>query len=208
MKESQPNLISEEQKRIQKNMEVVEATEGFSYLTEKQQRIIKQSLYLQVRAERGRKEWQPGETRKYKNTEDYVDNRNCHSAVFFLEKENLQEISENARDDSDFFKAEYVVVKEINALKKQIEEFGFPCVLHIGNSPSQDPSGKAHSSLVLGHNKEGEIILWEKESYDILHPYQVTTLDQIYRTYGDICSYYGLRKLRNGIKDLPESKIN
>ena len=199
MKESQQSVISEEQKKIQKDMEVVESTEGFFSLTERQKSIIKQSLYLQARAERAMK-LDDYIKHKNKNSYNYVASRNCHSAVFSLEKENLQGTSEEAKADPDFFKAEYVSVKEISELKKQIEEFGFPCVLHIGTSSSQDPYGKAHSSLVLGHNKEDEIILWEKESYEVRNPYHIITLDQIYDTYGDIF-YYGLRKLRAEVKE-------
>lgn len=203
MKESQPNLISEEQKNIQKNIEVAENTEGFSCLTEKQQRIIKQSLYLQTRAERGRKEWQPGETRKYKNTEDYVDNRNCHSAVFCLETENVQALSKDAKTDPGFFEAKYHPVKNIDELKKQIEKFGFPCALHVS---FPNDRFKVHSSFVLGHDKKNNIVLWEKKSYDVKNPYQIITLDKMYTEYGS--EYlYGIRKLRDKVKDLSKSNV-
>lgn len=203
MQESQPSVISEEQQKLQKNMEVAMATEGFSSLTGKQQQIIKLSLYMQARAER-----KEGATdiRKYKNSYDHVYDRNCHSAIFSLEKENLQYLSEDAKANPGFFKAEYTPIKEMIELKKQIEEFGFPCVLHIRGPFNGYYGGLAHSSLVLGHDNKGNIILWEKESYEVKYPYQITTLDQIYDTYGDMF-YYGLRKLRNVVKDLPESKI-
>ena len=205
MQESQPSLISEEQKKIQKDMEIVQATEGFSRLTEKQKSIIKQSLYLQARAERGRKEWKLGDVRKYKNSEDYVDNRNCHSAVFCLETENMQALSKDAKADSDFFEAEYRPAKKIDELKKQIEEFGFPCALHISILRNSSPN-KVHSSLVLGHDKKNNIVLWEKKSYDVENPYQIVTLDEMYIEYGSEY-FYGLRKLRDRVKDLPKSNV-
>ena len=191
MQERQPSLISEEQKKIQKNIEVLQATEGFSRLTEKQKSIIKQSLYLQVRAERGRKEWEPGELRHYKNSEDRIDSTNCHSAVLSLEKEDLQELSKNKKSYPSFFEAEYFPIETIDELKKQIEKFGFPCVLHIRRNSSSD---EMHSSLVLGYDTQGKIVLWEKKGYEMKNPYQVITLDEIYSNYGN--KYYGLRKLR------------
>ncbi|GEM_PF-3261500 len=200
MNENIPSLISEEQEKIKKNMEVAQNTEGFSRLTEKQKSIIKLSLYLQARAERGRNEWKSGDDRKYMNSEYYVDNRNCHSTICCLEKEDINALSKDAFNDSDFFEAKYNKVETINELKTKIEEFDFPCVLQIGISSSNDPYGKYHSSLALGHDGNNNIILWEKESSELKFPYQIITLDQIYNIYGNV--YYGLRKLRHfDVKD-------
>lgn len=205
MQETQPSLISKEQENIQKDMEMAMTTEGFSRLTEKQQHIIKLSLYMQARAGREIERWKLGNDRTYISSYDYVSERNCHSAIFSLEKENMRELSEDAKADTNFFKAEYNTVATIDELKRRIEEFGFPCVLHIGRSSSDDAQAKEHSSLVLGHDNAGNIVLWEKESYEAIHPYQITHLNNIYDTYGNI-RYYGLRKLRSGLENLSESK--
>lgn len=50
--EFSPVILQEQQER-EKNITILESTEGFGKLTPKQQQIIKQSLYIQQRAERG-----------------------------------------------------------------------------------------------------------------------------------------------------------
>ena len=195
------NLISEEQKKLQKDMEIVMATEGFSLLTKKQQQILKQSLYIQARAERKTEEERYADNHKYKDSQKYVADRNCHNAIIDLEKEkSLQDLPVSAKIEPNFFEAKYVSVKTVDELKKQIEKFGFPCVLHVSSSnKNSDSTTKAHSSLVLGHDNKDNIIVWEKKSFGIPWPYQIITLDQVYNTYGNNY-YYGLRKLRSDIK--------
>ncbi|MFA6274175.1 MAG: hypothetical protein WC662_03365 [Candidatus Paceibacterota bacterium] len=199
------NLISEEQKKLQRDMEVVMFTEGFSRLTKKQQQIIKQSLYLQIRATRKDDNGPHGYRYdpKYQNSRDYVAEMNCHAAILSLEKEqslksfSQAEIKENL--DNDFFIADYIYVDKINKLKEKAEKFGFPCVVHI-KSPLDRPirADVYHSFLVLGHNKENKIVIWDKAGFEVSHPYRIKTIDNIFDNYGD-CSDWGFRKLRSKI---------
>lgn len=219
--------IELEQEKLNEDMEILASAEGFHSLTENQKRIIKQSLYVQARAERGTDRasafaivspktnhvtditrishedhlidmhrqgyGEDPNIRKYRTSQNHVANWYCHAAIANLEQEKGFDVEPEKIPDG-FFKAEYHSVKSLDDVKKMIEDFGVPCVLHISASMEKfnDSPDHKHSCLVLGVGSNSSIVVWEKQGGGL--PYRVTTIDEVYDTYSNNY-YYGLRKL-------------
>ena len=81
--------ILEENEKVQKQIEIARATEGFSHLTEKQQQIIKLSLYMQARGERYDTDENENILKVNKKSTQYVADKNCHTSILNLENEDM-----------------------------------------------------------------------------------------------------------------------
>lgn len=214
MKETYKNIVeylSDEKKEIDHDLHVLERTEGFADLSDRQKQIIRVTLAVQARANR------ESVTSTYQNlgmvdrVKRFLNNRNedsrycdsrthitrwyCHGAIASLEEE---EFSGDWPKDNPvhFFDAAYHNVNDELEVKKAIEFCGFPCVVHV-NDDSNNNKGEEtqyHSFLALGHNDSGEIVVWHKEGFD--YPYQVTTVSEVFDQYGPRY-HWGVRKLRS-----------
>jgi hypothetical protein len=217
-------MLAAERERREQEVSLLESTEGWSKLTERQQRIIQQSLYAQARAERGTDQASASavespkthvtdkvriidevdleryyaddfgpnpDTRKYKASQNHIVNWFCHAAIANLESEAGLDVEAPQPHPEEFSKAEYKEIKSFEELASYAEEFGFPAVLHVRNSESS--YGLMHSSLVLGHNPEGQIFAWEKEGYRL--PYRLISLKDLWQEFKG-AKLWGLRKLR------------
>jgi len=240
MKESYETSIPKERERLQEQYEILESTDGFQDLSERQQRLLKASLYLQERAERlsdkaseqaviskrqgyfiettkildeeDLKEMYKREpelllnpeTRKYRNSQNRIANWYCHASIYSLENEKIGSIKPEDIPDN-FFAADYEKVEKIDDARALILESGFPSIVHISDDKNNFNDGwhQKHSFLALGKNEDGDIVLWEKEGFNL--PFHITTLSQIYKDY---CfgHYWGTRKLASDKIGLKKSK--
>lgn len=227
--------IQDERAELEKDLETLECTEGFSRLSIKQQRIIKQSLYIQARAERGTDEasaWaivskergyvidsthihntptlerfyleggpNPND-RKYANSQIFVANYHCHSAIFQLENE-LPRTLERPKLPQDFFLTDYYLQKQYEDVVSLFEGKDFPQVLHVLSHMDTNHRSRGyiynegfhtdHSALVLGHDKDGDLLVWEKEGDNL--PFRLTKLKQVYDEYSK-SPFWGIRDLK------------
>lgn len=162
----------------------LEKLEGFQRLSEKQQRMIRASLFIQDRAERP----QP-QTGDYDTSKEHAEKSYCHAAVQCLEKEivalNLEEIS-NIRDEINTQQGMAVVHSAtFEQVQELIEKTGFPAVVLIGFpiNLERDNTFHLHEFVALGQNAKGEIIAWEKENGGIDRPYRLISLEKIYKQH-------------------------
>jgi len=191
MQESYPehSPLEAEQQKLAEQVDTMLHTEGYAHLTENQRRLLEQSLYVQARSER------PGPYVKYKTSKKHVDCWNCHYSVANLEEEKGLS-AERDETPEGFFAADYRKVEGTAELKSFLESFEFPLVLHVSDTPKSGLYGIGiwHTCLVLGHGKNGELVVWEKKNPG--EPYRVTSLEEVYnyyKDYGDV--YWGVRKL-------------
>jgi hypothetical protein len=182
MKES----LSKERDDFWQEINILQNTEGFPCLTPKQQKIIICSLYLQDRSER--------DIHNYVVSNHFLYENFCHKAIQALENNNslLQEEDLPA----DFFQADYYPIWNKSQAVQHIESLSFPTVVHIQRRLQtfifEQPQ---HTFLALGHNKEGEIVIWEKEGLGDF-PFRITNVEAELNYYGND-KFWGVRKLKN-----------
>lgn len=166
----------------------LEETEGFANLTPQQQTMVKSSLT------------------EYFNNPKHISNQNCHTAIEALEKERFEvdnpDYTIEDGKNPDFFRTTYKNLNEhsdnrIGFLKETVEKFGFPCVVHVSNMDWVNPDTIAsipdHSFLALGHNKNGDILCWDKKGRG--SRYRILKIDDEYKDH-EKYTYWGVRKLR------------
>ena len=198
------NTTTEQTDKEEFGIEDLSQTEGFAKLTKRQQKIIRSSLLITRR-------WQNPENLESKR---HIDIHNCHGAIASLEEEHF--FKERTDELSDgFFKAKYFNISgekggEIaEQLLAKILPTGYPAVVHTkisinfkGNSdiPDYDPSSEGrlkpdHSFLVLGPNKKGKVMVWDKEGF--FDQYRAISLEDVcdqHRAYKG----WGIRSLKQG----------
>ena len=189
MHESYPehSPLQTEQRKLTEQMDTMSHTEGYALLTENQQRLLEQSLYVQARSER------PGPYQQYNLSRKHVLCWNCHYSVANLEEEKGLSAERDSTPE-EFFTAAYRKGEDMAELKNFLESFAFPLVLQISATPNGGLYNIWRSCLVLGHGKNRELVVWEKKNPE--EPYRVTSLEEVYnyyKDYGDV--YWGARKL-------------
>lgn len=209
------DYLSDEKEEICRDLETLEKTEGYSSLSDRQKQIIRVSLAIQARAERegvtdSCVNWgvirrvkryfkRTSEETRYLASDRHIIRWYCHGAIASLEDERFE--GEWPKDNPiDFFNASYFEVASEYDVKKAIEYYGFPSVVHV-NEDSDNFEGEDsqyHSFLALGHNEDGEIVVWHKEGFR--YPYKVTTLRSVFEDYGP-SFFWGVRKLKNAATD-------
>lgn len=202
--------------KIKDNFKVLEMSAGWKNLTERQQRIIKMSLYVQSRAERtsdplsafgfiedidrGRpvtvmkKEYTLEKPdRKYRLSQNFVSEWYCHYAIKALETNKLPDQIYNLGED--FFDGDYQHDTKDNKIENRIKVFGYPCVVQItrGENEEQRTFNRLHSCLVLGEIN-GQLLVWEKVNGN--EPFAVTTLEVVKSMFNESENYWGIRKLK------------
>jgi hypothetical protein len=199
--------LARERRSYWEAISLLESTEGFSILTAKQRQVIRVSLCLQDRSDRDdestftTKNWfldffrrRESQVQKYTDSTEHIINWYCHAAIASLESGCLGG-DEPPDHPLEFFDATYFEAHTEYELRQAVKFIGFPSVVHV-NLDSDNVRGEDsqyHSFLVLGHDKNKNIIIWDKEGYG--YPYRVTTLAQVYSEYDDF-EYWGVRKLR------------
>ncbi|KKT29232.1 MAG: hypothetical protein UW41_C0010G0014 [Candidatus Collierbacteria bacterium GW2011_GWC2_44_18] len=203
---SRPDLDNE-QARYKHDVAKLEATEGYALLSKDQRAIIRNTLILQIRAERDMDplhrndpwyyDWhkRKGLRPRYKGSLEHVKHWYCHAAVAALETRDLSGTRpQNCKED--FFDGDYFQIDQEFELRKAVEFFGFPCIVHVstelGNSRGE--TTKFHTFLALGHGPKDEIVVWEKQRIEL--PYRVVSLSQVYADYKH-AHFWGFRKLRS-----------
>lgn len=199
--------LENQRKMYQKDLSLLESTEGFPFLTEKQKKIIRVSLLIQARAERDldpkhkndpwyydwfkfKRDLKPA----YRECQEHIKNWYCHSAVASLENGCLAG-ERPPEHPKEFFDANYFEVRCEYELERAINFIGYPAVVHA-NLEKDNFNGEDtqyHTFLALGHNAENNIVVWEKAGFDF--PYRVTDLSTVYEDYRGL-NYWGVRKLR------------
>lgn len=202
----QSQSLEKEKEKLRSDLAVLEATEGYSKLTPRQQQIIRVSLCIQARAERDMHpnhkndpwyyDWFKAEKflPRYKKSLEHIQKWYCHASVAALETGDLSP-SRPPNCPKEFFDAAYFEIHQESELKKVLEFFDYPSVVHIGCELGKERGEmtKQHTFLALGPNQKGDIIIWEKTKVRL--PYRVTTLSQVYEDYSD-SHCWGVRKLR------------
>ncbi|MBD3245247.1 MAG: hypothetical protein GF335_04620 [Candidatus Moranbacteria bacterium] len=176
------NSALKKQQRYEKIADL-EATEGFHRLSNRQQKMIKLSLYMQERFERL----------------PYLDNSfyacYCHKAVDAIETEKIEE---GDVFPEDFYEASYKKISSLDDAENHILSIEFPVVVHIARGPGPVEGsinkGRDHSFIVFGKNSSGDIIVWEKEG--TRYPFRVTTLKEVYKDY-TANYFWGVRELKD-----------
>jgi len=209
------DYLSDEKEEINRDLQILEKTEGYSSLSVRQKQIIRVSLAVQARANReGVTNYcvnkgiirrvrrflnRTSEETRYQASGRHVIRWYCHGAIASLEGEDFE--GEWPKDNPiEFFNASYFEVASEYDVKKAIEYYGFPSVVHV-NEASDNLEGEDsqyHSFLALGHNEDGEIVVWHKEGFR--YPYKVTTLHSVYEVYGP-SYFWGVRKLKNATSE-------
>lgn len=181
---------------------LLEETPGFQALSEKQKASIKHSLYITERGNRpastviyhGLSDLigpvldevnDDGSGPDYTKTQEHLVKWYCHAAVLALENEGPLELLPNATS-SEFFEGTYEQFADLHELEQKVEEVGFPSIVHISTTPSKeyDPEEddtKVHSFVVLGKDKKGSFLVWEKVGYG--GDYKVSTIEEIYTRF-------------------------
>ena len=139
-----------EKRRLEKSITILEATEGFAVLSDRQRRIVKLTLYITERANRslipGMKSM--GAIGPYSESRRHLIDRNCHSSLAGVEVENILAVDPD-NIPPDYFEANYYDSESLNEIESKIENFGFPCVvitsLECGNENGENT--KEHSFL-------------------------------------------------------------
>lgn len=198
--------LETEREKYRRDLTILEGTEGWQLLTDRQRQIIQTTLYLQNRSERDmdpvhkNDPWYFDWFKKTKYIPQYqaslghVKRWYCHAAIASLENGSLTGIRP-PKHPIAFFDASYLKISDIKELKTALESTQFPAVTHVSLEPAnikgEDPV--YHSFLSLGHDSNHDIVVWDKEGFGF--PYRVTTLKTIYDEYCSF-SYWGIRKLR------------
>lgn len=176
----------------------LEQTEGYAKLTPRQQQMIRVSLLVTERDDR----------RGNPESRKHIADHNCHGSIVGLERENFFNAEAEGLPEG-FFNAKYSEInvptgKEIaENLKGRIIEVGFPCVVHVSDNPkaltpgyvigSHEKARPAHSFLVLGEDRRGNTLIWDKEGFS--RPYRIMTLRQVCEDNWDH-TIWGVRSLR------------
>lgn len=179
----------------------LESTEGYWLLTPKQRQIIRVSLFIQERAERGMHpshkndswyyDWK--KENSYQKSLDHIGYWYCHAAVSGLEKEKYSGTCPPPCSH-EFFNGQYFIASNVDQVSEVVEEFGFPCVVHIGgeNGNFHGETNRYHTFLALGHDQDGKILIWEKIRKG--EPYRIATLNDVFKSYGKDL-FWGVRKI-------------
>lgn len=200
------NGLNDNKEQLSREFKLLESLEGFSKLSERQQRLIRLSLYVQQRAVRFKEGTRMSpNTKRFLGVEieevkrlheedsklisnrlsrEQVANWYCHLSAYVLETENI-DVSGLKLIPDDFFDAEYFDVSQYDEVESRVLDVGFPCVVHIGN-PDIDyyanvEDRMVHTCVALGKDDQGQIIVWEKMNYGL--PYRTTTLSDVFNSY-------------------------
>ncbi len=188
--EPRPLLVLAQEK-LKVDMEVLRATEGWSRLSLRQQKIIEHSLYVQTRVERPSAE-------QYTDSQDREAEWYCHAAIWSLEHEQALTVEAPELDDIEesFYEGDYFKADSLDSLRDAIMKAGFPLVVHIAQAPPPLTLLQSHTFLALGIDPAGDVVVWEKAAERL--PFQRSTLSKIYGEYtSDQKEYYwGIRPLR------------
>ncbi len=187
-------LLSLEQEKLKADMEILTATEGWSRLSIRQQKIIEHSLYVQARAERT-------EAQRYEDSQNRSAEWYCHAAIWSLEHEHslTTEAPELDHIEESFYEGDYFIPDSLDSLREAIVKVGFPLVVHIAQAPPPLTLLQSHTFLALGTDSAGDIVVWEKTAEQL--PFQRSTLSKVYEEYtakGEKPYYWGVRPLRGG----------
>jgi len=213
----QDENLEQEKVRLKRDLALLEATKGYSMLSDTQKELIRITLYLQARAERDMHpehindpwyyDWMVkdgSKEAKYQNSLKHIKRWNCHGAIAALERGNLSILEDPPENTREFFNAHYAKIKNESEIRAIIETIGYPCVVHVneelGNTYGEETQW--HSFLALGEISGGKIITWEKIGFEL--PYRVAFLSNIFFEY-DYAEYWGFRKLRNIGEKKPHS---
>lgn len=217
--------IEQEINEVKKDLEKLSVTEGWGKLSERQQKYIKDSLYISKRAyrEQGANNPRYGyrlseelaifpekEHQKNKFQSRYAESQNrisdwyCHYSVFVLENDGVTPDQNLKRVDKDFANEEFKQYPTLEDIEAKVVEEGFPCVVQVSDQDDNsefDVDEMIHSFVVLGKGPDG-LLLWAKS--DLGQTYKLRTLEELYkRIYKDAKDdhfYWGVRKLRK-LKD-------
>lgn len=127
-------IILQNEKRKKKNDEVRQS-EGWSKLSQRQQKLIEISLFVQDRYERN----DTFNIGGYEKSAEYIEKYYCHAAIHALENNFLFQFDYLERNEwlkirtKDFFETKY---QEVDSYEKSVEvilKHDFPCVVHIGS---------------------------------------------------------------------------
>lgn len=181
------------QEKLKGDLEILRATQGWSRLSPRQQKIIEHSLYIQTRAERT-------DAQGYTDSQDRTVEWYCHAAIWSLEHEQSLTVEAPKFDtiEESFYEGDYFKVDSLHSLRGAIIKAGFPLVVHVAQVPPPLTLLQAHTFLALGTDSKGDVVVWEKANERL--PFQRSTLSEIYRehTTSDQKKYYwGIRPLRN-----------
>jgi len=133
---------------------------------------------------------------KYIRSQEHIANWYCHASIANLEEERGLSV-EAIEIPEEFFKTKYEAIRNYSDLKETVESCGFPCVLHIASEPdkyNRDNWTHKHSCLILGHDRKGDFVVWEKMGFKL--PYRIVALKDVYEQYKNEY-FWGVRKLKS-----------
>jgi hypothetical protein len=127
------SFILFQNERRKKKMAEVKQTEGWSKLSQRQQKLIEISLFAQDRYKRSKILNSEG----YKKSMEYIGKYYCHAAVHALENNFLFQSDYLKNNEwlkirtKDFFETNYQEVDDDDKSVEVILKHDFPCVVHI-----------------------------------------------------------------------------
>lgn len=179
-KEAAPPIADRSAKDLERDYALLESLEGYQKLTEEQKNIVRGTLLVQ--------KWSdlPPMEAEYlgidrEKAREHILPKYCHLAVAALETKGLAE----RVGGNKFFDGDYRPLETLDQVEKLVTDAGFPCVIHVGSKDPMtiDPNyeaawaGVQHTCLALGRDKQGNIIVWEKDGSG---PYSLTPLKVVY----------------------------
>jgi hypothetical protein len=226
----QKSFINKEIRERKKFLAKAQETEGWSKLSEKQQKMLEISLFVQDRDNRR-------DRSKYLQSHEYVQKYYCHGAIYALENnflfrpKDLKKEEETKIRTKDFYQTKYVNINYYEKSKKEILKHDFPCVLHLAifdplikryfnlemmNDKKEDKENKningywdsviKHSLLVLGESKDKkEIVIWNKVGY--CFDFEINNWRNTYYDYLNINSQTNKGEMAIGIRPLKNKEV-
>jgi hypothetical protein len=191
--------LRNEQKERSQEHKILKQLEGYKKLSAKQQQMMRLSLYLEDRRAR------PNPPSPHNYLDSFAARKwwMCFVAISDLEREKAEPHVELKVPElpkpllNEWARAEYIehenpTIEEVEALINTQE---FPCV--VVESMPRDGMEKfpSHGILVLGRDKKGELITWEKRMWE--GSFSIGSFKETFETWdllnNDGVLYWGVR---------------
>lgn len=188
-----PNRLSREIQDRQERTTLLTSLKGFEKLSERQKKILLQSLYIQDRAERSQKDLYP-------KSNKIVEDWSCFQTIGELERGfplDAHHIFDGEEILNGLKTIEFIPDGDhsVDQLGAEILKRGFPCVVVIATDWTTQghafPYHLLHTFLAFEDDK-GEIVLYEKKAPG--QSFTVTTLDTIKPRY--LQAHWGFRPFK------------
>jgi hypothetical protein len=135
-------------------------------------------------------------TRGYRDCQNAIVNWYCHASVYAIESQAKLSIAPYTVPRAFFSNSKYQI-NIYDQIKDAVKASGYPSVVHIMFADLGSKYGEYntnHSCLALGEDKDGNIIIWEKNGFQ--YPFNIKALNEVYEYY-KMFRIWGVRPLHD-----------